>query len=122
MNIKTLTAPLVNIESAPRAGVKKDVRSEKSSERDSDGKRDPESQEEKHQYNEEEEQQALEHLKKIPGVVNHNLQVKSVREGDIIYFVIETLLGERVRRLTSSEAWRLVRAENSTGNLLNKAM
>lgn len=125
MNIKNLTSPISSLDSVNRTAPNKEVRTESSTDRDADGRRQrsEDQREEKRHLNDEEKLKIIEYLKNIPGVQMHNLQVRVQAQQDTCVFIIETLKGERIRRLSVNEAWHLVSEQDqSKGNLLNKAM
>lgn len=124
MNVKTLGSNIVApLESLKNTEVKKEVRSEESSDRDADGRRDPDFKPIKEELTEEELQQVLEALKKVPGVKDHNLVVRYQIIDHRYFFFIEDLKGKVVRRMKTSEAWAAAQAQDQkTGNLLNKSL
>lgn len=66
MNVKTLASNnLTPVEDLKKTSPKKEVKSEASSDRDADGRRDSNNFQEKHSLTEEELQQVLQALKKI---------------------------------------------------------
>ncbi|MBX7231721.1 MAG: hypothetical protein K1X29_06510 [Bdellovibrionales bacterium] len=122
MNIKGLTHSIPPIDSRLKTDGKESVRLNQSSDRDGQGRRDPQEQELKRHLTEEEFNNALQTLKEFPGMQIHQLKVRVEQLEDCRVIFIEDPSGHIVRRLSEAELWASTRnKEKSAGHLFDKA-
>lgn len=125
MNIKSVVNNIQNIEPNKRTESANQVKSEQTTDRDADGRREPQEEPEKRHLSDEELKEALDALKKIPGVQQNNLRVRVVDRGATRVIFLEDSLGTVIRRMTEAELWSLTQqrdATKATGQIYNKAM
>jgi uncharacterized FlaG/YvyC family protein len=119
MNIKSIANNLIPFD------VKKitRTRAEASSDRDADGKReDSPKKQPRRNLSEEELSAAINYLKELKGVKDHNLNVRLGRENGVPVALIEDNKGKIVRRIPETELSMLDTNEKSKGNLLDKSL
>ncbi|MCB0413629.1 MAG: hypothetical protein KDD50_04810 [Bdellovibrionales bacterium] len=121
MNIKSINSPL-NVDSISRVERDKEVKSQESSERDADGRRQGDnSHEEKRHLSDEEIQSILRAIQNHEGVKANNLRVSVERLEDTVYFLILDTQGNRIKRLNSTQAWMFSQSQNTNkGHLVDK--
>lgn len=125
MNIKNVWNSLVNIAGVDRAKLDHRAKLDGSADRDTDLGR-GEEEAAKHKMTEEEIQEVLEHLRKIDGIKENNLQVRLERKDDTAVIYIEDIKGKVIRRIAEGEMWYIYQKQKSgdgkKGQIFNKAM
>jgi uncharacterized FlaG/YvyC family protein len=126
MNIKGFGINnVLPLENRSKADSKDKIRSEASTDRDADGRRQRDDQEQPEEpLTEEQVQQAIEYLKAHPGVKDNHLTVKRIQANGQVVLVIEDHLGKVVRRIPQSQIHFLAQSKDdvsSKGRLYDKA-
>lgn len=121
MNIKNFpTTPVIPID--PKRKIEGNTRSQASSDRDSDGRRDRESETKRH-LTQQEFDDAMKVLQDLPGLKSNNLTIKVETKPDCRVILIVDSEGKVVRRLSENELWLSTRdKDRQTGTILDKAM
>ncbi len=125
MNIKGLNPQTISLDYAKGVTKKKEMKSTETSDRDADGKKNPEERPPKHQLTEEELQEVLKALNALSGVKEKQLKVTFTENEGHYVFYIKDPYGEVLRRLSTNDAWGISlshSADESKGNLLDKAV
>ena len=123
MDIKAAFQNMITSPMRAIGGTKKEVKSESSTDRDADGRR--EKNEERRKLTEEEKKQLIGHLKALPGIQSNGLIVRIDQRNEVQVLLIETADGRVVRRIPESEFLPILKrqADNKgTGKILDKAM
>lgn len=122
MNIKGLNPNLVHLDTRLRADGKDNVRTQNSSERDANGRRQQEEAPIKRTLTEEEFAEALQALKDNPAVKNNNFQIRVANHEGLRVVYVEDLSGQVIRRLSMADLWLVTRLKDRpTGKILDKA-
>jgi len=123
MNIKSIAGQLLPFEVRK---IKKETRSEASTERDANGQNEgqQEGRQPRRNLSENEIQAAISYLKELPGVKDNNLQVRLISANNVPVVLIEDIKGKVVRRIPESELSMLPVGQEprQKGNLINKSM
>jgi hypothetical protein len=122
MNIKNInTAPVLPLDPKPR--VEGNVRTQGSTDRDANGRRDNQEQEQKRHLTQQEFDDALKILGEHPGLKANDLVIKVESHEDARVILILDPQGKIVRRLSESQLWSATRdKDRQTGRILDKAM
>ncbi len=122
MNIKSIIHIPETVElQRPEARVK-EMKTGESSDRDPNGRRDPEEQE-RRELTQEELDELQGQIRNLPGVKEHGLLVKIEVQNGTRILLIEEPNGQVVRRIPESEFLPLLkRQRQQTGQILNKAV
>ena len=122
MNIKNVhTAPILPLDPKPR--VQGRVRTESSTDRDANGRREQDESESKRHLSQQEFDDALKALEAHPGLKANNLTIKVEQHEDHRVIMILDPQGGIVRRLSESQLWLATRdKDRQTGKILDKAM
>jgi len=122
MNIKGI-APVIN--TTPLRAVEKvkgGIKSDESHERDANGQQssgDP--QQHREPMSDEMFQKAIDHLKQLPGVKEHNWSIEPAEINSKRFILVKDLQGHTIRRISEYDLWSLpLEGESPTGNLLKK--
>lgn len=99
------------------------MRLQESADRDADGRRERQEEEPKRHLSDEEFKEALDALAKHPGITANNLTIRVEQQDDHRVVLIEDRDGQIVRRLSESQLWSSLMAnDKKTGTILDKAM
>jgi hypothetical protein len=122
MNIKGLAShPILPVDPKPR--VEGNVRTQGSTDRDANGRREQQEPEIKRHLNQQEFDDALKALEAHPGLKANNLTIKVETKEDCRVILIIDPVGNIVRRLSESQLWSATRDKDRlTGKILDKAM
>lgn len=125
MNIKSITPNISPLESLNKADSKEKVRLQESTDRDANGRQEKQEKQKEHSFADEDWDEALDKLKKLPAVVKSQLIVEATVEGGRRFVRFFTPDGECIRRLNETDVWESLEnidLEQPKGQLLNKAM
>ena len=122
MNIKSLcTSSVIPID--PKQRVEGNVRTQGSTDRDANGRRDPKEEEQKRHLTQQEFDDALKVLTAHPGLKANDLIIKVEVQDDHRVILIVDPEGKVVRRLSEGQLWSATRdKDRQTGRILDKAM
>lgn len=121
MNIKGLVNSVVPV-SVRRTENAKAIKSESATDRDANGRREEGGQEQKRPMTDEEIMKALEHIKNLAIVKEHNLIVELKVVDSRRFVILKELGGKVVRRIPEAELWSLqVVADGEKGQLISKS-
>ncbi len=98
---------------------------EDATDRDANGKQDPQQQEQDHQFSDSEWKEAIEKLKKLPAVERNQLEVIAFEFDEKKFVKITSADGNILRRLTENEVWLTISqvdSERPKGQLFDKAI
>ena len=125
MNIKNISPTITQLESLGRSESKERVRAQDTTDRDANGRQEPQDQQPDHEFNESEWQEAIEKLKKLPAVLKNNLDITPFEVEGKKFVKITSPTGDVLRRLSENEVWitiSQVDSERPKGQLLDKAI
>jgi len=122
MNIRGVNfIPVAPVDPKPR--VEGNSRTEASTDRDADGRREANDGELKRHLTQQEFDDALAILKENPGLKSNNLVLKVETHDDHRVILILDPTGNVVRRLSEAQLWSATRdKDRQTGKILDKAM
>jgi hypothetical protein len=123
MNIKSVVSnPVLPID--PKNRVEGGVRTQGSTDRDANGKRENAEEETKKKLTDFEFEEAFKVLKSMPGLKSNELTLRTETSADGLRTVyIEDHNGQVIRRLTEGQLWLATRdKDRQTGTILDKAM
>lgn len=122
MNIKNVSISSV-IPLDPKPRVDGSVRTQGSTDRDANGRRDQKEEEQKRHLSEQEFDDALKILTAHPGLKANDLIIKvEVQDATRVILIVDPE-GKVVRRLSESQLWSATRdKDRQTGRILDKAM
>ena len=120
MNVKSVTSQLIlPVEPKTRGEGSQEIKPQESADRDADGRRQNPDEEVRRNLSDEELQEAMEALKKLPGFSTNNLTVKLIVENEIRKVIIEDPQGQVVRRLSEAQLWAVThQSDKATGQIL----
>jgi uncharacterized FlaG/YvyC family protein len=120
MNIKSIANNIIPFEI--KKSERNNSKTEASSDRDANGKREDEQKRApRRNLSDDELKAALKFLKELKGVKDNNLNVRLARENGIPVVFIEDQKGKVVRRIPETEL-SLLDTEKEKGNLLDKSL
>lgn len=122
MNIKSINPqPILPVDAKQK--VDGNVRTQSSTDRDADGRRDQSQPEQKKNLTKQEFDDALKALENNPGLKSNHLTIKVEQQGDLRIVLIVAPDGKIVRRLSEAQLWSATRDQDrKTGSILDKAM
>ena len=122
MNIRTVSNPILPVDTK-RVSNARDVKTDTGSqERDADGRRQPNQEPSKDPLNDEELKKAKEYLENMTGLKANGLQVEIETNGDLRVFLIRNEDGQVVRRILEWEMRALIGAKDKkVGQIFDKA-
>lgn len=122
MNIKGIARNLLPFEVGRVKSATKVIKSETSTDRDANGKReDPDP--ERRKLTEDEKQEVMEHLLQLPGLKSNHLSARMVNETGVCVVLIEDPSGKVVRRIPELELVQLIKNRaKETGQIFDRAM
>lgn len=128
MNIKGLfgqmiTTPIRNGDGTSVKKVEKSIKSDESHDRDANGQQTfSDNQKEKEPMSDEQFEQAIELMKNLPSVKDHNWKIEKRIENEKRFLIIFDNLNNIVRRIPEAELWSLPFDKDArTGQLLKKS-
>lgn len=124
MNIKGITPQIIPLDQRPKVDEARSVKTQHSTERDADGRRQQEEEESRRNLTDEDFNQAIEKLKEHPGIKANQLLVRvdHPEPGRRVVY-IEDVKGHIVRRLSEADLWRVTHDRDQTrGQIIDKAM
>lgn len=122
MNVRSV-APQINILPVEtRDRVDGDVKTQQSADRDANGRQEQAEQENKRHLTQEEFDQCLKALEKLPGLESNDLTIRYETTKDHRIVFIEDKEGRIIRRFSESDLWLATRnLEKNTGHIFDKA-
>lgn len=121
MNIKTFSTPIEPTQKANESGNIKNVKTQASSDRDGDGRREQQQDPQKESFTEQELEELVKKIKTTPGFDQHNLKVIVKTDAAMPVIYVEDSDGNVIHRMTAKEAWSMEKKRDQTGKLLNKS-
>lgn len=123
MNIKSLVNNILPLDIRQKLKVEKREKADASADRDPHGQQERGGEPQKRKLTEEELKAAVEHLKGLPGVKDHNLQVRLVSADGVHVVYVEDIKGQVIRRIPESELSQLtIDKDKKKGQILDRAM
>ena len=124
MNIKSITPNIIPIEPKKRSESTKEVKTEASTDRDPNGRRDQDDDGPKRPLTEDELSEVLQNIKALPGVIANSLLVRLEIKAKIRVILIVDIQGKVVRRICEPDFWNFLDQdqERSTGQIYDKSM
>jgi hypothetical protein len=122
VNIRTVSNPILPVDTK-RVSNARDVKTDTGSqERDADGRRQPNQEPSKDPLNDEELKKAKEYLENMTGLKANGLQIEIETNGDLRVFLIRNEDGQVVRRILEWEMRALIGAKDKkVGQIFDKA-
>lgn len=125
MDIRNAIGSLLPTNLRKKDPVERNIKSDSATDRDGNGQmpwQEKNEGEQKPPMSEEQLKKAMEHLKGLPVVKDHNLSVElTVSEGGKKFVLLKEPSGKLIRRIPEEELWTLqVMKENEKGQLLRK--
>lgn len=122
MNVRSVTPQIAVLPSETRDRVDGDVKTQQSADRDANGRQEQSQQETKRHLTDQEFEDCLKLLEKLPGLQSNDLKIRHEKSGDQRIVLIEDHLGQIIRRFSESDLWLATRnLEKSTGHIFDKA-
>lgn len=122
MNVRSVASQINILPTETRERVDGDVKTQQSADRDANGRQEQGEQETKRHLTEEEFEQCLKALEKLPGLQSNDLIIKHEKSGDQRIVLIEDKNGRVIRRFSESDLWLATRnLERNTGHIFDKA-
>ncbi len=122
MNVRSVTPQINILPVETRDRVDGDVKTQQSADRDANGRQEQGSQEQKRHLTDQEFEDCLKLLEKLPGLQSHDLTIKHEKAGEHRLVFIEDKEGRIIRRFSESDLWLATRnLEKNTGHIFDKA-
>ena len=121
MNIKTFSTPISSTQSTTESDKIKSVKTQSSSDRDGDGRREQHEEPQKENFTEQELEELVKKIKQTPGFDQHNLKVTIKADTVMPVIFVEDGDGNIIHRMTAKDAWAMEQKRDQTGKLLNKS-
>lgn len=125
MNVKSIASPLLtSVDARLKADVKTEMKSQDASDREADGRRQSDDDENpKRPMTNDEIEEVLESIRQLPGVQTHSLLVELSSEADHQVVWLKDAKGKVIRRLTLDQLWQIYkRPDKGKGQIFDRAM
>jgi uncharacterized FlaG/YvyC family protein len=124
MDIKGALNQLIPIQSRTKEPVQKAIKSDSTADRDANGQQSfgGQQQQQREPMTDEELQKALEHLRSLSAVKDHQLLVELTVSAGHRFVLLKEANGKVIRRIPEAELWSLqIMQEDKKGQILNKS-